>query len=395
MKRLTALVLILVFSFCLPLNAWSDYRKTKIAVLDFVLQGEGYETKDMGTIVAEWFITALVKDGRFDVIERGLMNKILGEQKLVMTGVVDESTATQLGKLLGVKVIISGTVLKLQNVLEINARIIDVESASIIAAENVKSTTAIRLQDLVVKMSEKIIKNFPLEGYIVNRKGKTVTVDLGQRAGVKTGMKFLVYKEGKVIKHPKTGEVLDVEKIHTGEVKITNTMGKISEGEIIKEKSKEAITYGQLVKSIIEKTEPLSKEPIIASQSATATGYYSAPPAASQPTAGARGMRPGWDPQSVMKKLKSPSPIQVREAAKIILRKYISDPQMLDAANEVLLAGYKVRPRDRNHVDAMSYLCKVLGNSGQPKYVSTLREVAKKSKSKKLRGYAKKSLAGR
>jgi len=60
---------------------------------------------------------------------------------------VDEDSTTQLGKLLGVKVIISGSVMRFQNIMEVNARIIDVKSASIIAAaESAKSTTAIRLE---------------------------------------------------------------------------------------------------------------------------------------------------------------------------------------------------------------------------------------------------------
>jgi hypothetical protein len=32
------------------------------------MQGEEQENQDMGSIVAEWFITAMVKEGRFDVI---------------------------------------------------------------------------------------------------------------------------------------------------------------------------------------------------------------------------------------------------------------------------------------------------------------------------------------
>lgn len=394
MKKIAALLLAIFISAMLPIHARAEYSKTKIAVLDFVLQGEGYETEDMGKIVAEWFITALVKDGRFDVIERGLMNKILQEQKLVMSGVVDESTATKLGKLLGVKVIITGSVLKLQNVHEINARIIDVESASIIAAENVKSTAAIRLQDLVVRMSEKIIKNFPLEGYIVNRKGKMVTIDLGGRAGVKKDMKFIVYKEGKIIKHPKTGEVLDVERINTGEIIITNIMTKIAEGEIIDEKAEGTITYGQLVKSVISKSEPLPSDTIAVEAAAAPppVTYYGAPPqSASVPTP---PPRPGWDQAAVLEKLKSSSPIQVREGAKIVLRKYIADPQMLDAANDALLAGYMEQPNDRNHVDAMAWLCKALGASGQSKYLATLQEVARKAPNRKLRSYAQKGLAG-
>jgi TolB-like protein len=250
--------------FCFSLiliggSAWADYEKIKIAVLDFQLQGTGYETEDMGKIVAEWLITALVKEGRFEVIERRLLKKILEEHKLVMTGVVDEDSATQLGKLLGVKVIISGSVMKFQNIMEVNARIIDVKSASIIAAENAKSATAIRLEDLVVQMAEKIIKDFPLEGYIVHRDGTGVVIDLGKRAGVKRGMQFMVFKEGQIIKHPRTGEVLDVEKIETGKVEISSVSEKIANAEIIKETTPNAIAYGQMVKSVVKPSQPVGQ----------------------------------------------------------------------------------------------------------------------------------------
>lgn len=250
MKMLAGIFLLLAFGL-LPGSASAEFTKTKIAVLDFQMQGEEQENQDMGSIVAEWFITAMVKEGRFDVIERRLLQKILSEQQLVMTGVVDESSATQIGKLLGVKVIISGSVMKVREMLEVNARIIDVENASIIAAESVKSSTASRLQDLIVEMSAKIIRNFPLEGYVVDRDGKKVTLDLGSRSGVKPGMEFVVYREGEVIKHPKTGEVLDVERIHTGRVRIQTVLGKISEGDLLEEETDDAVKYGQLVSSAV------------------------------------------------------------------------------------------------------------------------------------------------
>lgn len=259
MKKLSVILWLMVFGVSLPLTAKAEFQKTKVAVLDFQLQGAGYETSDMGKIVAEWLITALVREGRFEVVERRLLQKILEEQKLVMTGVVDENSATQLGKLLGVKVIISGSVMKFQNIIEVNARIIDVESASIITAENVKSATAVRLEDLVVQMAEKIIKDFPLEGYIVNRSQEHVTIDLGQRAGVKSGMKFMVFKEGKIIKHPRTGEVLDVEKIDTGKIEITTVDDKIARATILEETSPGSIKYGQLVKSIARPPTPIGR----------------------------------------------------------------------------------------------------------------------------------------
>ena len=254
MRRLANILFLLTITLLIPLCASAEFSKTKIAVLDFQLQGENFDNKDMGTIVAEWFITAMVREGRFDVVERRMLEKILSEQKLAMSGVVDATSATQIGKLLGVKVIITGSVMKFKDVTEINARIIDVESASIIAAENIKSAATAQLQDMVVEMSDKIIKNFPLEGYVVNRTGDSVTLDLGVRTGVKNGMKFIVYKEGQVIKHPKTGEVLDVERIETGKVTITSVAQKICTAKIDEETSPGSVNYSQQVKSLIDTT---------------------------------------------------------------------------------------------------------------------------------------------
>jgi TolB-like protein len=265
MKSLLHSIFFLLIPLLVPHSASAEFSKTKIAVLDFQLQGENFDNKDMGTIVAEWFITAMVREGRFDVVERRMLEKILGEQKLAMSGVVDATSATQIGKLLGVKVIISGSVMKLKEVTEINARIIDVESASIIAAENIKSAATARLQDMVIEMSEKIMKNFPLEGYVVNRSGDSVTLDLGVRTGVKAGMRFIVFKEGQIIKHPKTGEVLDVERIETGKVTITGVAQKISTAKIDEETDPGSINYSQLVKSLIDTTPKKAKLTVTAS----------------------------------------------------------------------------------------------------------------------------------
>jgi len=250
-KAVIVLILAALFVLALlPSAARAEFKKTKIAVLDFQIQGGRNDNPDMGKIVAEWFITALVQEGRFDVIERRLLEKVLQEQKIGVSGIVDESSASKLGKVLGAKIVITGTVLEFQNVLEVNARILEVESSSIIAAESVKSSSgAARLEDLVVEMSQKIIKDFPLEGYIAQRNEKSVLLDLGHRAGIRKGMRFIAYKEGRVIKHPKTGEILDIETIETGEIEITAVNTKTSTGTIVKELAPGAVEYGMMVRS--------------------------------------------------------------------------------------------------------------------------------------------------
>lgn len=375
MKKTVGILLVLACMLVLPDAPRADYKKTKIAVLDFELKGGGFETEDMGAIVAEWFITALVKEGRFDVIERSLLNKVLDEQKLGISGVIDEDTATQLGKLLGVKVIISGSVLRVHHVLEINARIIDVETASIIAAENVRSATADRLQDLVVQMSVKIIKHFPLEGYVVSREPaeNMISIDLGKYAGVKTGMEFIVYKEGKVIKHPKTGEVLDVQRLHVGKAVIVKVRDKIAEAEIMEENSPGAIRFGHQVKSV---------SPLIP------VAKYNQPGTVSKRPRRRSGTR---TVQDITALLRSPSPALKEKGAKYTVRMYPKNPDLLKIAEEELLNGYQEKTKDKRHASAMAWMCNVLGRSGQVQYKDTLMEVSKHAKHKYIRKYAKKN----
>lgn len=232
--------------------ASADFKKNKIAVLDFQMQGDQNSAKDMGKIVAEWLITGLVETGRFDVIERRLLEKIMEEQKLGVTGAIDPNSAAQLGKILGVKIIVSGTVTSLEGYTEINARLINVDSASIIAAEKVRASSAEKLRDLVSRITDKIALAFPMEGYVVQRTGQKVTLDLGKQIGVRPGMKFVAFKEGKIIKHPKTGEVLDVETVEIGEIEVVEVREKTSTGMILKESMSSAIEYGTMVRSAIK-----------------------------------------------------------------------------------------------------------------------------------------------
>jgi formylglycine-generating enzyme required for sulfatase activity/TolB-like protein len=272
-NRYSFFICLFICFLLIPFDTSSaEIKKTKIAVLDFELRGDTFKTKDMGGIVAEWFITALVQDGRFQVVERALLKKIVDEQKLGMTGLIDESSSSQLGKILGVKTIITGSVLQIQDTLEVNARIINVSTGSIVAAENIRSKTSGNLKEAIERLTSKIVKNFPLTGYVVKKHDNTVLIDLGATSGLQTGMEFIVFKEGDAIKHPKTGEVLEVEQIRTGLIKITEYSANTATAVITKVEPKQEIRYGQLVQSVRkkearpeEKTEPqiVQKEIIV------------------------------------------------------------------------------------------------------------------------------------
>jgi TolB-like protein len=109
----------------------SAKQKTTIAVAEFTdLQGN---VTDFGRFLAEELITRLYETEKFKVIERQLLNKVITEQKLSLTGMIDPASAKQLGKLLGVDAIVSGTITTLAQNLKVNARLISTETGEIFA----------------------------------------------------------------------------------------------------------------------------------------------------------------------------------------------------------------------------------------------------------------------
>lgn len=109
----------------------SARQKTTIAVVEFTdLQGN---VTDFGRFLAEELITRLYDAGTFKVIERQLLNRIVAEQKLSLTGIIDPASAKQLGKVLGVDAIVSGSITNLAQSIRVNARLISTETGEIFA----------------------------------------------------------------------------------------------------------------------------------------------------------------------------------------------------------------------------------------------------------------------
>ncbi len=95
----------------------SAQQKKRIAILDFdyatVYSDVGYifgSNVDVGKGIADLLVTKLVQGGQYSVIERKQLDKIMAEQNLGASGRIDEATAAQIGKILGVDALIMGSI---------------------------------------------------------------------------------------------------------------------------------------------------------------------------------------------------------------------------------------------------------------------------------------------
>lgn len=111
-------------------------NKQKIAVLE-CSNLDGTIT-ELGKFISEELITRLFMTKKFQVIERQLLNRVLSEQGLSLSGLIDPESAIAVGKILGVDAIATGTITDLNTCIKINARLISTIDGSLFAVASAK-----------------------------------------------------------------------------------------------------------------------------------------------------------------------------------------------------------------------------------------------------------------
>ncbi|MDO8734786.1 MAG: CsgG/HfaB family protein [Elusimicrobiota bacterium] len=253
--------------------------KDKIAMFPFSGIRQDY---NMTSTIENEMTSLLVNQKRFDVIERGELGRIIKEQQLQSTGLIEVSDAVSIGKIGGIKYAVLGSVPNVnyssrqvfnestgKNELEVDAlvvfqvKIIDVQTAAITFSETFKmkpgggllggifgggdasADPETMLASMVKRYFEKDIDKkmsnaFPVEGSILSMDKKSVVIDIGSESGVEEGMKLdVIFQEKKL--NPKTQKEITIEK-KVGVLKVTEVSGaesavcKIKDGEdVIKE----------------------------------------------------------------------------------------------------------------------------------------------------------------
>ncbi|GAA4421456.1 CsgG/HfaB family protein [Bremerella cremea] len=97
----------------------------------FPFHERGADVEGLGTQVSDLVFASLVTDPTMYLVDREDMHKILQEQELTVSGVVNPAEAVQVGQLTGAKLIISGSVIQAGNKLVLVAKIISSETSRV------------------------------------------------------------------------------------------------------------------------------------------------------------------------------------------------------------------------------------------------------------------------
>lgn len=108
---------------------------TKVALLPFRAP-----TELIGASISDLFVTEMLRAGRYELVERSQMAKVLGETELSLAG-LSNAKAIETGKMMGAEGVIVGTVDEYTKVAQrgktypvvgVSARLIDCQSGKII-----------------------------------------------------------------------------------------------------------------------------------------------------------------------------------------------------------------------------------------------------------------------
>lgn len=134
-----------------------------VAVLDFtgLMLGDAGNSVAVGKALSAMLVTEFSAREGIRVLERQNLQVLLTEQRLALSGRVDEASAVEIGKILGVQYIFVGAVVSIGNQLRVDIRATDVETSEVVSVLT-KSDRPEQLLEVVVWIADEFSRTLSL-----------------------------------------------------------------------------------------------------------------------------------------------------------------------------------------------------------------------------------------
>ena len=119
---------LLILALAIPHLVCAQTNRS-LAILD--LESRGISANEVASLT-DRLRSELVRTGRINVVERGQMEQILGEQDFQLTGCTSDECAVEVGQMLGVTHMVAGSIGRVGLTFSIDLRTIDVQTGRII-----------------------------------------------------------------------------------------------------------------------------------------------------------------------------------------------------------------------------------------------------------------------
>ncbi len=104
----------------------------------------------------DMFVTELIKQSDVDVVERSGLKDLMKEKSLGTLGLVEEAEAMELAQFSGAQYLLLGSVRVVGGMVEIDARVVNVQTGKAVAAESVTGYSTRQLRRLSAELAKKL-----------------------------------------------------------------------------------------------------------------------------------------------------------------------------------------------------------------------------------------------
>ena len=125
---------VLTMLFCIALRAENTVIVPTAAVLPFEARDRQASSADMGKSVAELLNAALTETGAADMVERAELDAALNELQLSAVGLTSKDSQVKLGRFIGAKILITGSLFKSGGKNFVIVKIIGTETGRVLGA---------------------------------------------------------------------------------------------------------------------------------------------------------------------------------------------------------------------------------------------------------------------
>ncbi len=299
LRKFPIFCLLVIAAVLLVTPASFAQQKKRVAILDFEygtvqtwVDNMFGANVDIGKGISDLLVEKLLNTGQYSIIERSALDKVLQEQNFSNSDRADSTSAAKIGQILGVDAIITGSItqfgsddrstglggmgrrlggfgvgnVRVNNakaIVGISARIIDINTAEIMAAVTAKGESKRKgaalsggggsgwsgggggidmgasnfrntiigeatheavdnlATDLAGKANVLPTHTVSVEGLIADVDGATVILNVGTRSGLKVGDSLTVQRKVREVRDPASGKVIRSITEAVGSVKIT------------------------------------------------------------------------------------------------------------------------------------------------------------------------------
>lgn len=269
-RKIFCALLALVCLFSFKAEAAVSGSNIRLGVMKFLSRAEGVSA-DHAAAVGDVFARMLTSSKTISVIERDQLDAIASEHKLVMSGMITEQSAVQIGKLAGCQYMLLGSVTNLEKsgsstniwlwgtskysaVATIDVRVVNVETSEVVLSLSETGTSSqtgttlniygmttekVKLEgmeagaiaDATSRLSLKVREALTGEyAQVLEAGGKEITLSIGGTSGAQHGKLFRVYVDGPEI-HDADGSSLGHKMNDIAVVKIVDVQRDFSIAE--------------------------------------------------------------------------------------------------------------------------------------------------------------------